>query len=94
MSNEPLTSPKKDLRDRLRDLMPSRWDVAAKNRDRMELDGMVIAPCDQYGRTEVEQAMEAALMAQSNVLLAVREVLTKRGRLVDASRDRGTTPHH
>lgn len=31
-----------------------RWCVAAQRRDRMQMDGMVIAPCDEYGRTDRE----------------------------------------
>ena len=33
-----------------------RWCVAAQRGDRMELGGMVIAPCDEYGRTDREAA--------------------------------------
>lgn len=44
------------------------WCIAAQRRDRMEMGGMVIAPCDEYGRTDRE-AMAAVGLAVDDAMI-------------------------
>lgn len=49
-----------------------RWCVAAQLRYRMQMGGMVIAPCDEYGRTdrEAKPSLTAEQWAEAFELLA------------------------
>lgn len=51
-----------------------RWCVAAERRDRMRMGGMVIAPCDEYGRTDRE-AKPSLTDEQHEAIRVVDQVL-------------------